>query len=263
MSKVFIEESTLTAIGDAIREKEGSAELIPTAEMAQRIGALSGGGGVDFSQWGEIRLVTLNCFDNSEATINLPLAQSLEKLCFREKDTSGEWKNTTVEHLTINCPNHVGSIAYMLTANATVREGKLKHLTMNVDTSMATTALNAFYACNELEIIDGTPLDFSGMTSNSHMTNAFHMCYKLAEVRFKGQINVSVAMVKLQQISKATINSVVACLADDATGKSISFNEKRINALYKTSEGAADGASSAEWAAIVATKPNWTFSLGA
>lgn len=47
MSKLAIENTTLTAIGDAIREKEGSTDLIPVGEIAARIGAMSGGGSTD------------------------------------------------------------------------------------------------------------------------------------------------------------------------------------------------------------------------
>lgn len=43
MAKVFIEETTLTSIGNAIRGKEGTTELIPTTEMASRITAIQGG----------------------------------------------------------------------------------------------------------------------------------------------------------------------------------------------------------------------------
>ena len=43
MSKVFIDESTLTEIGDAIREKTGNEELIPTRQMAAVIAAISSG----------------------------------------------------------------------------------------------------------------------------------------------------------------------------------------------------------------------------
>ena len=45
MAKVFIEETTLTAIGDAIREKEGTTELVPVNDMATRISAIETGGG--------------------------------------------------------------------------------------------------------------------------------------------------------------------------------------------------------------------------
>lgn len=46
MSKVFIEESTLTAIGNAIRRKEGTSALIPPGSMATKISNLPTGGGV-------------------------------------------------------------------------------------------------------------------------------------------------------------------------------------------------------------------------
>ena len=45
MSKVFIEESTLTAIGDAIREKTGKAELIAPGNMSAEIASITTGGG--------------------------------------------------------------------------------------------------------------------------------------------------------------------------------------------------------------------------
>lgn len=261
MSKVFIEESTLTGIADAIRSKEGTAELIPPLEMPARIEALDGGG-VVLSDWGNIQLCTLNCFQSSEAVIDLPRGTSLESLCSREQDLTGTYANTTVEHLTVNCPNAITTFARMLRANATVPEGKLKRLTLNVDTSAARTSAYAFYACNMLEVIDGTPIDLSSMTADSHLSYMFHMCYSLAEVRFKGTIKAGLTLSKAQRITKATIDSVVSCLSDDVSGKSISFNVNRINTLYETAEGAADGSNSAEWQAVVDRKPNWTFVLG-
>lgn len=45
MAKVFIEEATLTAIGDAIRGKEGTSDLVPVNDMASRITSLPSGGG--------------------------------------------------------------------------------------------------------------------------------------------------------------------------------------------------------------------------
>lgn len=41
MAKVLIEETTLTAIGDAIRGKEGTTDLVPVNDMAARIEALN------------------------------------------------------------------------------------------------------------------------------------------------------------------------------------------------------------------------------
>lgn len=50
MSKVFIEEESLTAIGNAIREKTGdTAPLSVPTGMVEAIASISGGGGVDIN----------------------------------------------------------------------------------------------------------------------------------------------------------------------------------------------------------------------
>ena len=59
MAKVFIEEETLTAIGAAIREKEGSSELVPVNDMATRISAIETGGGGELPE--EAFLITGDC----------------------------------------------------------------------------------------------------------------------------------------------------------------------------------------------------------
>ena len=45
--KLFIEESTLTDIGDAVRDKGGTSELIPVPSLADAIRNLPSGGGID------------------------------------------------------------------------------------------------------------------------------------------------------------------------------------------------------------------------
>ena len=49
MSKVFIEEDSLTAIGDAIRSKTGESSLLKVAEMPNKINSISGGSEADMS----------------------------------------------------------------------------------------------------------------------------------------------------------------------------------------------------------------------
>lgn len=44
MAKIFIEETTLSNIGNAIRDKEGTSDLIPVNDMASRISAITTGG---------------------------------------------------------------------------------------------------------------------------------------------------------------------------------------------------------------------------
>ena len=42
MAKIFIEESTLSAIGDSIRTKTGKTDMIPPLNMPTEIEAISG-----------------------------------------------------------------------------------------------------------------------------------------------------------------------------------------------------------------------------
>lgn len=58
MSKVFIEESTLTAIGDAIREKNGTTDMIAPLDMATAITNLPSGGGT--MVWENVAEMTTN-----------------------------------------------------------------------------------------------------------------------------------------------------------------------------------------------------------
>lgn len=55
MSKVFIEEETLIGIGNAIREKSGTTDLIATTDMATAISNLATGG----SSGGTLKMVAM------------------------------------------------------------------------------------------------------------------------------------------------------------------------------------------------------------
>ena len=57
MSKVLVSETNLTAIGNAIREKNGETTLYKPGEMAAAISAITTGGGGDF----EIPIITGDC----------------------------------------------------------------------------------------------------------------------------------------------------------------------------------------------------------
>ena len=62
MAKVFIQESTLTAIGDAIRSKTGKTELIDPANMSTEIASITtGGGGGGYEIPDEAFMLTGDC----------------------------------------------------------------------------------------------------------------------------------------------------------------------------------------------------------
>lgn len=64
MSKLFIEDTSLVAIGDAIREKTGSTNTMSPAQMATAILGISGGG----SGGGSIKYVQLTNEDGTQAS---------------------------------------------------------------------------------------------------------------------------------------------------------------------------------------------------
>jgi hypothetical protein len=70
MSKVFIEESTLTSIGDAIRSKTGETGLIAPLDMATAISNLATGGG-------ELEYLQLTRSDIGSPTISWYLEEYL------------------------------------------------------------------------------------------------------------------------------------------------------------------------------------------
>ena len=61
MAKVFIEETTLTAIGDAIRGKTGKTELIDPANMSTEIASITTGGGGGYEIPDEAFVLTGDC----------------------------------------------------------------------------------------------------------------------------------------------------------------------------------------------------------
>jgi len=61
MSKVFIDESTLTAIGDAIREKTGGSELIAPLDMADEISSIESGSGGGYELPDEAFVISGDC----------------------------------------------------------------------------------------------------------------------------------------------------------------------------------------------------------
>lgn len=92
-------------------------------------------------------------------------------------------------------------------------------------------------------------------------TNTFQGCYNLKNLTISGTVGQSVDLHYSQQLTKASILSVMEALSTTASGQSVSFYAKAVDGGFETSPGAKDGSTSAEWTALVATRPNWTISL--
>ena len=112
---------------------------------------------------------------------------------------------------------------------------------------------NCFNGCTELETIDewGHP---TGGTINGGLNNCFTGCSKLKNLTVKGIIREGITLSACTLLSKASIESVIAHLTDENIWATATFSATAVNNAFGSTE-------SAEWKALIATKPTWTFSL--
>ncbi len=163
-------------------------------------------GGENYLQYAKtISHISRGQLTSKEVVVNLECATTLNNLFHTTND-----ENLCVEHITVNCPHQVtgvGGVFFSQSPNDTV----LKHITLNVDISKATMHTNMFRGCETLEIIDGTPLDFSSATS----LNIFNLCFSVVELRVVPQsIKVSLTCSYSPYLSNETIQSIIDGLAD-------------------------------------------------
>ena len=83
-------------------------------------------------------------------------------------------------------------------------------------------------------------------------TNAFHACIGLVDITIDGEIGQNgFDLSGCINLSKASFESVISHLSTTTSGLSVTFRNSAKNKVF-TDE---------EWAALVATRPNWTINL--
>ena len=258
MSKVFIEEATLTGIADAIRDQEGSEALVPVTEMAERIGALSGESPL-VKHAKTIQLHSLNDLGRSVAEVSLPEATSISRFCDLNLNYAApELVNTTVKELTLRCGSPITAANSFLTASNYNIDTCLTKLMLYADLSRVT---NMTYFLNNLRAlthIGGEALDFSAATT---LAAGLSNLPALQELRFQGSIQADLSVSHSKLLSKESIQSLLPCLSGTVSGKTLTLSLQAVDTAFETAEEAADGSESAEWTALVDSKPNWTISL--
>ena len=104
-----------------------------------------------------------------------------------------------------------------------------------------------FYSANKLATIKKIILDANvGITSD-----AFGYCPALKNITFDGTIGVSLDIQRSTLLTKASITNIIEHLSSTASGQTVTFSK-----VAKENAFTAD-----EWATLIATKSNWTFSL--
>lgn len=260
MSRIFINESTLTAIGDAIRSREGSEALIPTAEMAQRITDLPSGGTGNAAAENALvlQMYSLNDLGQAVSELELANATALSYFCSCTNKNQTGRLNNTVEELTVSCAQKITQANNFLYFPTTMPDTTLRKFILNADLSSCTTFANCMQAFTALEEIGGTPIDMTAATNVRYFMSDMT---SLREIRFQGVIGLTLDLSEAPVLSAASIQSAISCLSDSSSGLTLTLSAAAVNTAFETAAGAGDGSQSAAWAALIATKANWTISL--
>ena len=172
MAKYCIEDSTLIAIGDAIREKNGTTETMTPTEMAAAISAIEAGG-------------------NSE--VEELLAQVIEKTATEVHNEKAERIGTMVFR---NSPMQVADFPNVTEMGSYAFTGSSDLVTVNMP-SLTSVVKNAFESCSSL-----TKLDFPKVTSIQ--AYAFNSCSKLTALILRANRVASLANVNALSTSLKT-----------------------------------------------------------
>lgn len=151
---------------------------------------------------------------------------------------------------------------------------------VSLDTSGLTTNNSMFYDADGLTAIprldfsncSSLNLTFSGCTAlqtlsvvvgaNTSYTDTFRGCSALINLTVEGTVGKNGLNLKdSASLTKDSIASVINALSTATSGLTATLSATAVNTAFETSTGTADGATSAEWLALAATKSNWTIAL--
>ena len=127
-----------------------------------------------------------------------------------------------------------------------------------IDTQQASNLQGLFNNMANLEIVELLILKNDGTQT---LTNIFNQCKSLTEIRLEGVIGKDITLQWSTKLSHASIESIINALSATTSGLTVTLSLNAVKSAFETSVGAADGNTSSDWQALVATKTNWTISL--
>ena len=134
---------------------------------------------------------------------------------------------------------------YYLCSNSTI-----KYIGV-VDCSSASPASLSYIFSSAKELVSVEKVIMPEMDSAGFADKSFENAVKLEHIRIEGVIRRSTCLRWSVVLTKESITSIVQALSDTAEGQTITFSQTAKEAAFTDSE----------WAELIGTKPNWTFSL--
>lgn len=128
---------------------------------------------------------------------------------------------------------------------------ELPELVLNI-----TKAVQLFYLSIALRTIDKL-IVWAGLEYDQ----VFRGCRSLTNLTIEGTIGQNGFDVSWSPLDKPSLTSIVNALSATTTGLTVTLRLSAVDTAFETTAGAADGSTSDEWTALIATKPNWTIKL--
>lgn len=140
----------------------------------------------------------------------------------------------------------------------TFANARIKNL--YVDCSSATELTHAFNADNG-GYLENLTLKVTPTTTR--FASAFEYQSRMKNLTFTedSEIVASIDFKWSTNLTHDSIVSIINALSSTTTGLSVTLSKTAVNNAFKTETGSADGSTSPEWLALIATKTNWTISL--
>lgn len=126
-----------------------------------------------------------------------------------------------------------------------------------IDTT-ASPSLTDTFSTGALVTIEKLKLKSDGTQS---FTRTFGGAISLVHLAIEGVIGRDFDVRNSTNLSRASIESVMAALSTTTTGLTATFSRTAVNKAFATTTGGSNGSTSAEWLALVATRPNCTIAL--
>lgn len=138
------------------------------------------------------------------------------------------------------------------------RAYELTHLPV-IDTTSATSVDYMIADCTSLVEVEKIILKADGSQGSGGLLG---YCSSLERVTIEGTIGKnSINLSRSRKLNKASIISVINALSTTSSGLTATISITATNKEFETSAGANNGSTSAEWLALIATRPNWTIAL--
>ena len=265
MDAKFIKDETLQGIANAIRAKAGTAAPIQTDRMADAINAISVGGGDSYKD-----LVWDTLQDQGKRTSYAHAFKTgwtdeiftpKYDIAITARGALNMFDGTYIKNLkaALEKQGVTLDLGEATDVGQMFRASKVTHLPL-LDLSSAVAANQVFMNCKDLEYIEGIRCSETTKIAANDSQGSFIGCTKLRHCIFSGTY-LSYFGLKECPLDKESILSVFHVLSPEASGKYAAFSLAAVNTAFETSEGAADGSTSAEWTALVDGVPNWTITL--